>query len=233
MYWIEAPPNTFVVELLSYTEFLLFQGPRSGPRMAWEETILYIRTLHDIQDWGGMEVTVIVGQHTMKQSRIDLANTRDYRHTRILRHLTVVENQAKSLALDAPRMILPQGPGQGYTRRADRYYAQKVVGAPAVEPMLNAARPATPEDYHSAREPSEFEYESEGSEGTGTDSMGYSSMATATSHQDTDGTQHSNTKNHDRRCQKQKHQDRQEHRKTNAWKQWDHRNGWVVLPLFR
>ena len=99
--------------------------------------------------------------------------------------------------------------------------------------MLNAARPATPEDYHSAREPSKFEYESEGSEGTGTDSMGYSSTATATSHHDTDGTQCSNTKNHDRRRQKQKHQDRWEHRKTNALKQRDRRNGWVVLPLFR
>ena len=53
VYWIGAPPNTFVVELLSDTEFLLFQGPRSGPGMAWEDTILYIRTLHDIQDWGG------------------------------------------------------------------------------------------------------------------------------------------------------------------------------------
>ena len=52
-YWIGALPNTFVVELLSDTEFLLFQGPRSGPGMAWEDTILYIRTLHDIQDWGG------------------------------------------------------------------------------------------------------------------------------------------------------------------------------------
>ena len=52
-YQIGAPPNTFVVELSSDTEFLLFQGPRSGPGMAWEDTILYIQTLHDIQDWGG------------------------------------------------------------------------------------------------------------------------------------------------------------------------------------
>ena len=49
-YWIGAQPNTFVVELLSDMEFLLFQGPRSGPGMAWEDTILYIWTLHDIQD---------------------------------------------------------------------------------------------------------------------------------------------------------------------------------------
>ena len=55
-YWIGAPPNTFVVELLSVTEFLLFQGPRSGPGMAWEDTIRYIRTLHDIQDWGAWKL---------------------------------------------------------------------------------------------------------------------------------------------------------------------------------
>ena len=175
---------------------------------------------------------MIVGQHTMKQSRIDLANTRDYRRTRILGHLTAVQNRAKSLALDTPRPVSPQGRGRGYTRRANRYYAQKTVGALALEPTLNAARPATPEDYHSAREPSEFEYESEGSEGTGTDSTGYSSTATATSHHDMDGTQCSNTKNRDRRRQKQKHPDRQEHRKTNARKQRNRRNGWVVLPLF-
>ena len=55
-YRIGAPPNTFVVELLSVTEFLLFQGPQSGPGMAWEDTILYIRTLHDIQDWGAWKL---------------------------------------------------------------------------------------------------------------------------------------------------------------------------------
>ena len=93
-------------------------------------------------------------------------------------------------------------------------------------------RPATPEDYHSAREPSKFEYESEGSEGPGTDSTGYSSMTTATSYHDTDNTQCSDTKNHDRKCQRQKHRDRKEHRSTNARKQRDCKNGQVVLPLF-
>ena len=179
-----------------------------------------------------MEVTMIAGQHTMRQFRIDLTNTREYRCARILGRLTAVENRAKSLALDTSRQVSPQGRGQGYTQRADRYYAQKAVGAPALEPMLNAVRPATPEDYHSAREPSKFEYESEGLEGTGTDSTGYSSMVTTTSHHDTDGTQCSNTKNHDRRCQKQKHRERREHRKTNSRKQRDRRNGRVVLPLF-
>ena len=150
MYWIGAPSNTFVLELLSDTEFLLFQGPWSGPRMAWEDTILYIWVLHDIQAWGGMEVTVIVSQRTMKQTSIDLANTQDYRRTWLLGRLTAVENRAKSLALDTPRPVSPPGRGRGYAQRADHYYAQKAVGAPAQEPTLNAVRPADPEDYHSA-----------------------------------------------------------------------------------
>ena len=93
-------------------------------------------------------------------------------------------------------------------------------------------RPATPEDYHSAWEASKFKYESEGSEGPGMDSTGYSSMTTVTSYHNTDNTQCSDTKNHDRKCQRQKHRDRREHRSTNAWKQRDRKNGRVVLPLF-
>ena len=84
---------------------------------------------------------------------------------------------------------------------------QKAVRAPALEPTLNAMRLATPEDYHSAQEPSEFEYESEGSEGPGTDSTVFSSTTTTTSYHDTDNTQHSDTKNHNHKCQRQKHQD--------------------------
>ena len=47
-----------------------------------------------------------------------------------------------------------------------------------------------------------------------------------------DNTQCSDTENQDRKCWRQKHQDRWERRSTNAQKQRDHKNGWVVLPLF-
>ena len=150
---------------------------------------------------------MVVAQHTMRQSRIDLANTREYRWVCVLGQLATVEGRAQTLALEGPRPVSPQGRGRGYIRRADRYYVQKAAGAPAPEPTLNAMRPATPEDYHSTWEPSEFEYESEGSEGPSTDSTGYSSMATVTSYHDTDNTQHSDTKNHDHKCRRQKHRD--------------------------
>ena len=41
-YQIGAQSGTFIVELLSDMEFLLFQGPQSGPGIAWEDTIRYI-----------------------------------------------------------------------------------------------------------------------------------------------------------------------------------------------
>ena len=230
-YQIGALPGTFVVELLSDMEFLLFQGPRSGSGMAWENTIHYIWALHDIQDWGGMEVTVVTGQRTMRQSQIDLANTQEYRRTCVLGRLAAMEGQAQTLALDNARPVSPQGRGQGYTRRANCYYAQKVVGALGPEPTLHAMRLVTPEDYHSAWEPSEFEYDSEGSEGPSTDSTGYSSMTTLTSYHDTDHTQCSDTQNRDRKRRKQKHHDWRERQNTNARKQRDWRNGKVVLPL--
>ena len=93
---IGAPSGTFIVELLSDTEFLFFQGPWSGPRIAWEDTIHYIRALHNIQDWGGTEATVVVAQRTMRQSWIDLANTCEYRQARVLGRLATVEGRAQT-----------------------------------------------------------------------------------------------------------------------------------------
>ena len=186
---VGAPANAFTIELLCDMEFLLFEGPRSGLGITWENTITYIRILHDICDWGSTEVTVVAGQHTMKQSRIDLANTREYHRAHILGRLAAMEGKAWTLALKNAKTPTPQGRGHSYTRRADQYLAQKVAGGPALEPSLHLLRPATPEEYHSAQEPSEFEYGSEGSEGSGTNSTGYSSTTTVMSHHDTDHTQ--------------------------------------------
>ena len=177
-------------------------------------------------------VTVVVGLHTMKQAKIDLANTREYWGAHIMGRLAAVEGRAQNLAIENAKSPAPQPRGWGYTRRADQYSAQKVVWAPAPEPTLHALRPASPEDYHSAREPSETNYESEGLEGSETDSTGYSSTTTTMSHHDTNHTQCSDTRNRDWKCQSQKHCDQKEGHKTNAKKQRDWRSGPVVLPLF-
>ena len=149
-YWVGTPANAFTIELLCDTEFQLLEGPRSGPGIIWENTIKYIWVLHDIHDWGGTEVTVVVGQRTIRQSQIDLANTREYCWARILGRLAAVEGKARTLALENAKTPTSLGRGRGYTWRADQYLAQKVAGGPALEPSLHLLRPATPEDYHSA-----------------------------------------------------------------------------------
>ena len=119
VYWVGAPANAFTIELLCDTEFLLFKGPRSGPGTTWENMIKYIQVLHEIHDWGSTEVTVVAGQRTMRQSRIDLANTREYRQAHILGRLAAIEGKARTLALENAKTPTPMGRGQAYTRRAD------------------------------------------------------------------------------------------------------------------
>ena len=50
--------------------------------MTWEDTITYIRSIHGVVSWGGMEVRS--GSCTMKQAKINLANTRDYHRAQFL-----------------------------------------------------------------------------------------------------------------------------------------------------
>ena len=228
-HWVGAPANTFTVELLSDTEFLLFEGPQSGPGINWENAIAYIRILHDIRDWGSMEVTMVASQHTMKQSWIDLANMREYHRACILGRLATVEGKARSLAIENAKTPTPQG--IFLLGELTITWHRGWVGGLALEPTLHVLRPATPEDYHSAREPSEFKYGSQGLEGSGTDSTGYSSTTMATSHHGIHHTQCS--KNRDHKRQKQKHSDWWKGRETNARKLKDQRNGRVVLPLFQ
>ena len=79
--------------------------------MTWENTIPYTRILHDCHDWVGMEVTVVASQHTMKQCKIDLANTRDYHRARILGQLATIEGRARNLAIENAKVPVPQARG--------------------------------------------------------------------------------------------------------------------------
>ena len=128
---------------LHQREFLLFQGPRSGPGMTWENTTHFSRILHDCHDWGDMEITVVAGEHTMKHSKIDLANMRDYHWACILRRLAAVEGRTQNLAIDNAQMPPPQPRGWDHMRRADCYFAQKVAGPlPWNQPCMGLGQPA-------------------------------------------------------------------------------------------
>ena len=105
-------------------------------------------------------------------------------------------------------------------------------------------RPGTPYDYHSAREPSEFEYDSEETDKAeddadeneqdddGSASVCSDSTCRSSGH-DTNRTRQTNTSNHH---QKRNHKKRKEHRDqypTNARKEENKHTGKVVLSLFR
>ena len=131
-------------------------------------------------------------------------------------------------------------------RRADKYLAQQhrkelpwTVG-PAPAPSVFPERTAMPDDYLSAWEPLEFEYDSEETdpgepeEDPEEDDASVTSDLTYKSNgHDSDRTRRTNISNRNLRCN---HRKRKEHRfrhPMNAKKEEDRRKGKVVLSLFR
>ena len=150
-YRLQTPAGTFTIELLSDTEFLLFQCPQSGRGMTWKNTIQDIQNLHGVTDCGGTRVTIVSGQRIMKQSKIDPANMQKYHLTHTLEWTATTKGILWAVAIDKNKPPVPQSRGWGYTYQADHYFAQKFARAAAPEPTLHAIRPASPENYHSAR----------------------------------------------------------------------------------
>ena len=134
--------------------------------------------------------------------------------------------------------------------RVDKYYAQqhglekeqapgKVLALPLFPPQ-----PSLPDDYHSAQEPSEFEYDSEvtdepkedgdeDEEDDRDDTSVCSDVTIQSSGHDTDWTRRTNMANHNQKRNQRKRKESWGHRPTNARKEENKRMGKVVLSLFR
>ena len=140
----------------------------------------------------------------------------------------------------------PVGRGRGMVQRADKYLAQQHgkepsrASGPVTAPPMFPDRTATPDDYLSAWEPSEFKYDSEKTDpeepeddpeeddaSVGSDSM-YESNGC-----DTDRTHRTNISNRNHRCNQRKRKEPRFRHPTNAKKEEDRRKGKVVLSLFR
>ena len=70
-----AELDTFSVQLLSDTEFLLYEGKKDGPGMTWDNTVGYIRRLQGMFPWCGVPAFLVAGQWTLKHSRIDVMDS--------------------------------------------------------------------------------------------------------------------------------------------------------------
>ena len=140
----------------------------------------------------------------------------------------------------------PVGRGRGMIRRADKYLAQQHgkelprASGPVSAPPVLPDRTATPDDYLSAREPLEFEYDSEETDprepedDPEEDDASVSSDSTYQSNgHDTDRTCKTNISNCNHRCNQRKRKEHRFRHPTNAKKEEDRRKGKVVLSLFR
>ena len=132
-------------------------------------------------------------------------------------------------------------------RRADKYLAQwygkEPERIPGTVPVLPAFpdHPATPDDYHSAREPSESEYDTEEMdpeedrddvEGDDDDASVGSDTTSQSSSHNTDRTNRMTTANRTQRHNQRKHKESRGQRPFNARKEEERCKGKVVLSLF-
>ena len=145
------------------------------------------------------------------------------------------------------RTANPVARGRGMICRADKYLAQqhrkKPEWIPGTVPVLPTFpdRPATPHYYHSAREPSESEYNTEEMDPKqdmddvkGYDdnvSVGFDTTSKSSGH-NTDRTNRTTTANWTQRRNQRKCKESRGRRPTNAYKEEKRRKGKVVLSLF-
>ena len=119
-----------------------------------------IRLIHGEFLWCGVPVSLAAGHHTKKEVKYDLDATFTYWHTRAQERIALSKFQKDR----KHSSITPKEPlshGRGMTGRADKHFAKKMAGGPGLErPALRAAV-GSPDRYHSAREPSDFDNDTE------------------------------------------------------------------------
>ena len=110
-------------------------------------------------------------QRTTQQARRNKAKTREYHQKITVERLATAQARLRDIDLMAQknkeRTLNPIGRGRGMVCQADKFLAQQYgrdpeqIPSPAPGLPVFPDRAATPDDYHSAQEPSEFEYDSE------------------------------------------------------------------------
>ena len=159
------------VDLLSDTEFLVYRIPKTTRGMSDREARCYTDSIMGSYLWAGSTATVFVARRTTQEARRNKIKTREYHWKITVWRLAAAQARLKDLEMVTrkcqERAANPVARGWGMIRRADKYlvqqYGREPEQIPGTVPILPAFpdRPATPDDYHSAQEPSESEYDTE------------------------------------------------------------------------
>ena len=133
---LNAPEGTFTVQLLSETEFLLYEGKKDGPGMTWDNAREYIQRLQGMFPWCGVRAFLVAGQRTLKRARIDVADSFWFRRERNQEKTALdkfrKQNQKKGMSrMDniQPDPETPKSHGRGMIRRSDKSQAKKTPKA--------------------------------------------------------------------------------------------------------
>ena len=241
--------GTFSVDLLSDTEFLVYKLPKMGWGMSEAESMLFTDLIGGSYLWAGVPADVFVTPRTTQQARRDKTKTREYRRKIMEECLAATQAQLQDLDLAARKhRELKEnavGWGRGMIRQVDKYFAhhhgKELPRAPGLGPVLPVFpdRTAMQDEYHSAWEPSEFEYDSEETDPKEPEddpeeddtSVGSNSTYKSSRH-DTDRTRRTNIINRNHRCNQRKRKEHQGRHPTNAKREEDRCKGKVVLSLF-
>ena len=244
-------PDTFSVDLLSDTEFLVYCIPKMTRGMSDREARCYADLIMGSYLWAGSPATIFVTKRTTQEARRDKIKTREYRRKIAMRQLAATQARLKDLEMVTQkcqeRATNPVARGRGMIRRADKYLAQRhgkePERIPGTVPILPAFsdRAATPDDYHSAWEPSKSEYDTEETdpeedrddvEGDDDDVSVGSDTTFKSSGHDTDRINRMTTANRTQRHNQRKRKEGWGQHPTNAKKEDKRRKGNVVLSLF-
>ena len=163
--------GTFSVDLLSDTKFLVYHIPKMTRGMSDHKARCYADLIMGSYLWAGSLATVFVTKRTTQEARRDKAKTKEYCRRVTMQQLATAQARLKDLEMVtqkcqecAANLV---GRGRSMIRRADKYLAQRhgkePEQIPGMVPILPTFpdRAATPDDYHSAQEPSESEYDTE------------------------------------------------------------------------
>ena len=244
-------PGTFSVDLLSDTEFLVYRIPKTTRGMSDHEARCYADLITGSYLWAGSPATIFVTKQTTQEARRDKVKTREYRRRITVQRLATTQARLKDLEMVTQkcqvRAVNPVGRGRGMICRTDKYLAQghgkEPEWIPGTVPILPAFldRAATPDDYHSAQEPSESEYDTketdpeENRDDVDEDdddvSVGSDTTFKSSGH-DTERTNRTTTANQTQRHNQWKHKESRGQCPTNARKEDERRKGKVVLSLF-
>ena len=228
----------------------MYKLPKTGRGMSEMESALFVDLIGGSYLWAGVPADVFVTPRTTQQARRDKAKMREYHHRIMVERLAATQARLRDLDLAACKQRElrenPVGCGRGMIRRVDKYLAQQHRKEPPQAPGLVPAPPmfpdrtAMPDDYLSAQEPLEFEYDSEETDpgepedDLEEDDASVSSNSTYKSNgHDTDQTRRTNILNRNHRHNQRKRKEHRFRHPTNAKKEEDRCKGKVVLSLFR